>query len=153
MRVLMLNPPFFPKYSRSSRSPAVTKGGTLYPPIWLAYATGVLEKEGHTVKLVDAPAVPLSEEQVLQIVREFKPDLAVLDTSTASIKNDVNVLEKVKKAHNCFAVLVGTHVSALSKETMQMSKEIDAVCIQEYDYTLRDLANELSKKKPKLEKV
>jgi len=149
----MLNPPFFPKYSRSSRSPCVTKGGTIYYPIWLAYATGVLEKAGHEVKLVDAPAVPLSREQVLGIVKDFKPDMAVLDTSTASIKNDVEVLEEIKKAHDCFGVLVGTHVSALPKETLRMSKAVDAVCVQEYDYTLRELAEELGKKKPALGKV
>lgn len=148
----MLNPPFFPKYSRSSRSPAVTKGGTIYYPLWLAYATGVLEKEGHEVKLVDAPAVPLGEEEVLQIVKEFRPDMAVLDTSTASIKNDVRVLEGIKKVHECFGVLVGTHVSALPKETMEMSGAIDAVCVQEYDYTLRELAKAVEKKQG-LEKV
>ncbi len=149
----MLNPPFFPKFSRSSRSPAVTKGGTIYYCIWLAYATGVLEKAGHEVKLVDAPAVPISEKKVLAIIRRFKPEMVVLDTSTASIHNDVEVLRKVKKAHKCFGVLVGTHVSALPLETMEMSNAIDAVCIQEYDYTLRDLAKELGKKKPALAKV
>jgi len=153
MRILLLNPPFFPKYSRSSRSPAVTKGGTIYYPLWLAYATGVLEKAGHKVKLVDAPAVPLSEKQVLKIVKKFKPDLAVLDTSTASIHNDIRILENIKKAWQCFAVLVGTHVSALPKETMKLSKAIDAVCMQEYDYTLRDLAKALEKKKPELGNV
>ena len=149
----MLNPPFFPKFSRSSRSPAVTKGGTIYFPLWLAYATGVLEKEGHDVKLVDAPAALLSEKDVLKIVKEFKPELVVLDTSTASIKNDVNVLEKIKKAHKCFGVLVGTHVSALPKETLRTSKAIDAVCVQEYDYTLKELAKELGRKKQDLAKV
>jgi len=153
MRILLLNPPFFPRYSRSSRSPAVTKGGTIYFPIWLAYATGVLEKEGHECNLVDAPAVPLDEEKVLEIVREFRPEMVVLDTSTASIKNDVKVLERIKGAWDCFAVLVGTHVSALPVETMQLSKKIDAVCVQEYDYTLRALAAELGKKKPALETV
>ena len=149
----MLNAPFIPKYSRSSRSPAVTKGGTIYYPLWLAYATGVLEKEGHEVKLVDAPAVPLSEEQTLKIAKEFSPQICVLDTSTASIHNDVAVLEKIKKQSPCFGVLVGPHASALPEKTMEMSSAIDAVCVQEYDYTLRELAEELSKKKPALAKV
>jgi radical SAM superfamily enzyme YgiQ (UPF0313 family) len=153
MRILMLNPPFFPKFSRSSRSPAVTKGGTIYYPLWLSYATGVLERAGHEIRLVDAPAIPLTEKQVLGIVGKFKPDLAVLDTSTASIKNDIKVLEGIKKTHKCFGVLVGTHVSALPKETMKMSRAIDAVCVQEYDYTLRDLAGELGRKRPQLGKV
>ncbi|MEK7376778.1 MAG: hypothetical protein AABZ57_06425, partial [Candidatus Margulisiibacteriota bacterium] len=56
IKVLLLNPPFFPKFSRSQRSPAVIKSGTLYYPIWLAYATGALEKAGIETSLIDAPA-------------------------------------------------------------------------------------------------
>ena len=78
----MLNPPFLKRFSRAQRSPAVIKSGTLYYPIWLAYATGALEKEGHCVKLVDAPAEKLSLDDVLAMVRDFKPQLAVLDTGT-----------------------------------------------------------------------
>src|SRR3989344_3564005 len=98
MRILMLNPPFLPRFSRSSRSPAVTKGGTIYYCIWLAYATGVLEKAGHECRLVDAPAENISLEKVIEIAKEFKPQMAVLDTSTPSIYNDVKVLEKIKAA-------------------------------------------------------
>ena len=48
-KVVMLNPPFLAKYSKSSRSPAVTKSGTIYFPLWLAYAAGVLDKKGYIV--------------------------------------------------------------------------------------------------------
>ena len=51
MKVFMLNPPFLAKFSRFSRSPAVTKSGTIYYPIWHAYATGLLENEGHGLNL------------------------------------------------------------------------------------------------------
>ena len=66
MRVLLLNPPFkteHGKYSRDQRSPAITKSGTLYYPVWLAYATGVLEQAGYAAKLVDACAdlIPLEQ--------------------------------------------------------------------------------------------
>ncbi len=153
MKILLLNPPFLPRFSRSSRSPAVTKGGTIYYPLWLSYATGVLEKAGHRCKLVDAPAEGISLEGVLEIAREFKPEMAVLDTSTASIHNDVRVLEKIKRQCECFGVLVGTHVSALPLETMKMSESIDAIAVREYDYTLRELAEELLGGKPGLENV
>ena len=56
MQILFLNPPFKGRFSRTSRSPAVTKGGTLYYPVWLALAAGVAEKEGHSVQFFDAPA-------------------------------------------------------------------------------------------------
>ncbi len=153
MRVLMLNPPFIGKFSRSSRSPAVPKGGTLYYPLWLSYATGVLENEGYEVKLIDAPASGFGVKKVINIVKKCKPELVVLDTSTPSIYNDVSVLEKIKAANKCFAVLVGPQVSALPEETLKISKDIDAIARHEYDYILRDLAAELGKKNPNLKKV
>jgi len=153
MKILMLNAPFHAKFSRSSRSPAVTKGGTIYYPLWLAYATGVLEKAGHNVKLIDAPARGLALENVVWMARDFRPEMLVVDASTPSVHNDVRVLEEIKKAHDCFAVLVGTHPSALPSETLRMSSAIDAVARHEYDYILRALAEELEKKKPLLKKV
>jgi radical SAM superfamily enzyme YgiQ (UPF0313 family) len=147
MRILVLNPPFFPKYSRNSRSPAVTKGGTIYYPLWLAYATGVLEKEGHDVKLVDAPASGKDLGDVREIAKKFNPEMLVCDTSTPSIYNDVKVLEQLKKERDFFSVLVGTHPSALPLETLKLSDAIDAVTVHEYDYTVRELAEKAEKKK------
>ena len=56
----MLNPPFKGRFSRSARSPAVAPSGTIYYPLWLAYATGVLEEAGFNVKFIDTPAEGLS---------------------------------------------------------------------------------------------
>lgn len=144
MNILMLNPPFHRKFSRSQRSPAVIKSGVIYYPIWLAYATGVLEREGFTVKLVDAPAAGLDLDHVLDLVREFRPRLVVVDTSTPSIANDVMVAEAVKAAEpGVFVLLVGPHVSSLPDDSMAMSPALDAVARREYEYTVRDLARAL----------
>lgn len=147
MKILMLNPPFLPKYSRFSRSPAVTKSGTIYYPIWHAYATGVLEKEGHEVKLIDAPADGLSKEDCYNIAREFKPVMAVIYTSTPSIYNDVEVAGNIKDLlPDCFVVLTGPHVSALSEESLGIDKRIDAIARREYDMTLLEVAKKLENK-------
>ncbi|MCX6820752.1 MAG: cobalamin-dependent protein [Candidatus Aenigmarchaeota archaeon] len=143
MKVLLLNPPFLPKYSRNSRSPAVTKGGTLYYPIWLSYAAGVLEKEGFEVKLMDAPAQGLMLEQTVAMAAEFGPKMVVIDTSTPSIYDDVKTAAKIKQATNAFVVMVGTHVSAMPEETLDLGDGVDAVATHEYDYTLPELARAL----------
>ena len=141
MNILMLNPPFIGKFSRTSRSPAVTKGGTIYYPFWMAYATGVLEEAGFNIKLIDAPADGLTIEDVIDKVKGFPPRLVVLDTSTPSIYSDVNIGETLKDTFpDSFVVLVGTHPSALPDETLRLSLKIDAVARRECDYTLRDLA-------------
>jgi radical SAM superfamily enzyme YgiQ (UPF0313 family) len=138
-------------YSRSSRSPAVTKSSTLYYPIYLSYATGVLEEAGFEVKLVDAVAMDYGREDVLKIIKEFKPALTVVDTSTPSICNDIEVAGAIKDAVDTFIVMVGTHVSALPDEVLESSRKIDAIARHEYDYTILDLAR--SMEGAKLKKV
>jgi anaerobic magnesium-protoporphyrin IX monomethyl ester cyclase len=141
MNVLALNPPFHPRYSRSQRSPAVIKSGVMYYPIWLAYATGVLEQDGFAVKLVDAPAAGYELPDVLGLTDELQPRLVVIDTSTPSIHNDAEVAEAIKsRVPDAFILLVGSHVTALPEESLQISSVVDAVVRGEYDDTVRDVA-------------
>jgi anaerobic magnesium-protoporphyrin IX monomethyl ester cyclase len=139
MRVLFLNPPFHPRFSREQRSPAVTKSGTLYYPKWLAHAAGVAIKSGHDVDLVDAPAAGYSVQAVIDRIAAKNIEAVICDTSTPSILNDVSVIEALVAARPTLHVLlVGRHVSSLPKETLAMSTSLKAVAIREYEYTVRD---------------
>ncbi len=147
MNILLLNPPFLKKFSRPQRSPAVTKSGTLYFPMWLAYAAGVLEESGFEVDLIDAPADNYDLTYCIKRAKEFAPGLIVIDTSTPSIYHDIEVAGRLKaELPAAFIVLVGTHVSALPEETLDIDNRVDAVAQYEYDYTLVDLAKALSEK-------
>ena len=75
MKVLLLNPPFIDKYSKSSRSPAVTKSGTIYFPLWLSYAAGVLDKEGYELKAY------IGEEEVNTITVNDNMNVRLVYTS------------------------------------------------------------------------
>jgi len=145
VRILFLNPPFLPNFSRASRSPAVAKSATLYYPIFLAYATAASEAEGFETLLLDAPAMELTLRNVVERAREWKPDLIVIDTSTPSIDNDVMVASELKQATAGRVCLVGTHVSALPDETLRLSPSLDFAAVREYDYTVRDLGRLLSR--------
>lgn len=146
MNIFVVNPPFLKKYSRPQRSPAVTKSGTLYFPIWLAYCVGMLKSRGFEVQFIDAPAQDMDLSGVIALMQEHEPGLAVLDTSTPSIFNDIAVAETIKQVlPRVFLVLVGTHVSALPEETMIASPAIDAVTRGEYDLTILELAQVLTK--------
>jgi len=148
MKLLLLNPPFLKNFSRQSRSPCVTKGGTLYYPYFLAYATGAVEKAGLTAKLVDAVANDWSREQTVGFAKEFNPGLIVIDTSTPSMVNDMQVADALKEAlPDAHITLVGTHPTALPEEVLNGCKA-DSVCRGEYDHTVRDLAIALKEGKP-----
>lgn len=147
MKILVLNPPYLKNFSRPQRSPAVTKSGTLYFPMWLAYAVGVLEEAGHQVDFIDAPADGHDLEYVTGRTKKLDPELIVCDTSTPSIYNDVSVAGGLKDAcTSAFVVLTGTHVSALPEETLKIDARIDAVAIHEYEKTLLELAETLTNK-------
>ncbi len=148
MKIVCLNPPFkteYGRFSRTSRSPAISKSGTIYYPIWLCYAAGVLEEAGHKVKVVDSCSYQYDLRKTLQIVNEFKPDMAILDTSTPSIYSDVKTGVEIKKMlPYCFVLLMGTHPTALPEETLQLSEKIDAIAVGEADYSVRELAAKLT---------
>lgn len=144
MNVLLLNPPFIGRFSREQRSPAVTKSGTLYYPMWLCYAAGVLEEEGFRVKLIDAPASGTCVDDVLRVSKEFDPGFVVVDTSTPSIGNDFRVAQQMKKLlPECTTILVGPHVSACPEETLSLDEGVDMVARREYEYTILEVAQAL----------
>ncbi len=149
MKILMLNPPFMDKYSKSSRSPAVTKSGTIYFPLWLSYATGVLDKKGHDLKILDAPAKCLTRDDCLNQIKIFNPQLVVIDTSTPSINSDLAFTKLIKESlPNVKTCLVGTHVSATVSEILPEKADfVDFIARHEYDYTLPEIAEAIEGKR------
>ena len=143
MRIYLLNPPFVSGYSRSSRWAASGRGGTLYYPIWLAYATGLLKKEGHRVRLVDAVAWKWDKDSVLSDARKFKPELVIVYSNFPSLKNDAKMAKMLKDSTGAFSVVVGPPTSQFPEKILNYG--VDAVARYEYDFTLKELAEVLEK--------
>ncbi|MDO8647822.1 MAG: radical SAM protein [Candidatus Diapherotrites archaeon] len=146
MNVLFLNPPFKGSFNREVRFQAVSPQKALHPPIMLAYAAAVCEKEGHRVDLIDSPALDMGMEETLQHAVKFAPDLIVLLTSTASVKSDGEFAKKLKKATGAKTVAVGVHASSMPEDTLK--KGFDIIARGEYENTIKDLA--AGKKLPKI---
>jgi anaerobic magnesium-protoporphyrin IX monomethyl ester cyclase len=154
LKILFANPPFLGRFSRSQRSPGVIKSGTMYYPYWLAHAAAVAEKYGHEIHLLDCPAGAKSKEDMAQKVREFQPHLIVMESVTASWNNDLQIAAYIKNTYAETKIcLTGTHVTSMWHETLQREPAVDFVAIGEFDYTIRDLADELQRKRQRLHKV
>ena len=139
MKVYMLNPPYMPHFGRAMRWQDTGRGGTLYYPIWLSYATGVVEQYYKT-RLVDAPAWNWSIKDVVNDARKFNPDLIVLDSSFPSLNNDIFVAETLKENAHCRIALVGPPASQFPEKILE-SKGIDIVARFEYDFTIKEVAD------------
>jgi len=144
MRIYLLNPPYIENFVRCGRWQGVTaRGGTLYYPIWLAYAAGVLEKIGHEVRLVDAVAWRWDRNKVLENARKFKPGLVVVDSNFSSLQNDINVAKIIKENTGAISVIVGPPASQFPEKIL--NNGIDIVARFEYDFTLSDIAETIDK--------
>lgn len=139
MNVLFLNPPFLDHFSRESRSPAVTKSGTLYFPKWLSYAAGIALHHGYQVDFLDAPAKCVKVPYVLDRIEAKQIEALVCDCSTPSIVNDLDVVDKIADRFPKLPMLmVGRHVSVFPEETLRSSRSLRYVAVREYDYIVRD---------------
>ena len=144
MKIYMLHPPFvlngqeIPKFFRCTRwQGGTTRGGTYWYPIWLSYATGVVESNGHKVRLVDAPAWNWKLNDVINDAKKISPDLVVVDSNFSSLKNDCNVAKLLKDETGAVSVLVGPPASQFPEKILNSG--VDIVARFEYDFTIGDI--------------
>lgn len=146
MKIYLLNPPFLKNFVRCGRWQGVAaRGKTLYYPLWLSYAAGYLEKEGHEIRLVDAIAKEWNYEETINDVVQFNPDLLVVDSNFSSLNNDINFANKIMNKMDTLTVLVGPPASQFTEEILE--KGIDFVARFEFELTLKEIAESLENNK------
>ena len=139
----MLNPPYLPHFGRGARWQEIGRAGTLYYPIWLSYATAVVEQE-HETKLVDAVARNWNVEDVIDDVKRFNPDLLVIDSSFPSLNNDVTVSAEIKNSCDGLIVLIGPPASQFPDYILS-NGGVDIVARFECDFTVKEIADKMKR--------
>lgn len=137
---IFINGPFLEGFSRESRSPAVTKSGTLYYPAWLAYACGYAEENFFKCKLIDSVADKISFENSINLVVNQNPFIIVIGTSTPSIDADLLFARELKaKLPFSLIILVGTHASSCAASIVAEFDFIDIIARREYDLIIVEI--------------
>lgn len=138
MKVYLLNPPYGDfLYQRDMRWQESGRGGTYNYPLWLSYATGMLEQVGFECKLIDAPAISYGMKDVLNDIKSYNPSIVVVNTSFPSYKNDLEVAKQIK-SHGYVIAMVGTPANQYAQDMLE-SGFVDYVARLEFDFVLRDL--------------
>jgi len=140
--VFVLNPPVAQDFCRSARWAARSRGRVQRHPDWLLTAVAVLEEAGFSVHFLDGAALNLELREVLPALKNSRPGLLVLHTTTPSIDSDLGYASLARELlPNCRTVAVGPQVTAEPEDTLKRANgTLDAVVRGEYDYTLRELA-------------
>ena len=135
MKIVLCNAPWEEKgrygCRAGSRWPYLT-GPPLYVPFpfFLAYATSYLLSNGIDAEFYDAIALGHSTQQFYNNVKNLKPDIILLETSTPSIDNDLKIAFHLSQiAEIC---LTGPHVSTFA-ETIIKNSYISYILKGEYE--------------------
>lgn len=114
------------------------------PPLGLAMIAAVLMENGYDVKILDLPALGLSEEIIPEIVSKEKPDVVGITALTPAIDSAIKTAELVKKTgNNIPIVLGGSHGTILPEETLCSTPAIDVVVRGEGEQTILELVKAL----------
>lgn len=141
-RVLFCNPPWQTQdrlgVRAGSRWPfTVPRNGQRKPPyipfpFFLAYAASRSKAEGNEVELIDAIAEGLLPQEFMARVKDFRPDITVIETSTPSIDFDLGWAGAIKTGTGSEIMLVGPHATIFAS-TLSRLPQVDRICCGEFD--------------------
>ena len=137
MNTLFLQPPSFDGFDggAGSRYQAKREIKSFWYPTWLAQPAALIPGS----RLIDAPPARLGMEPVL--ADAMKRDLVVLHTSTPSFASDVKVAQALKDAKPSLKIgMVGAKVAVQPEESLLKGAPIDFVARNEFDFTLKEVA-------------
>src|SRR3989338_4988125 len=99
MRTYLLNPTLDQKdpYIREGRCmQKASSWATIWPPITLAVLAELARLKGE-VRLLDGNVEGMSQDGLIAELRDFRPDLVVINTGFPSIDEDMLVARKIKE--------------------------------------------------------
>jgi len=109
-------------------------------PFFLAYTASVLLRHGISVRVIDAIAEYMEQDDFKGLVDELEPSLLVAEVSTPSLKNDLDLLARIRKKDTKIAVC-GLDFNIREQGFLKENDFIDFVMIGEYEYTALELIN------------
>jgi radical SAM superfamily enzyme YgiQ (UPF0313 family) len=139
--ILFVNPPspdgyiYIRDINRSGRR---TRELTLWPQTSLAYLAAVAKQAGYKVDLLDCIAEEISWNEYLDYVKKYEPKWTVVQAITSVVTNDVYATY-LGKRYNSRTVVVGPHITALPRETMEAFPSVDFGILGEPEETLREM--------------
>jgi len=132
LKVLVLNPPTKDvRFSRDGR--CQSEEGTwldTFPPVYLASIAGAI-REKYNVKLIDCMGSKIKFGECMQMIKDYNPDFAVINTSTPTILMDLETAKLIKESTNAKIIMYGEHITARYKHLLENYSQLDYAIIGE----------------------
>jgi anaerobic magnesium-protoporphyrin IX monomethyl ester cyclase len=143
MNVLFINP-----YSTTKNYQALAdKYAAIETPTWALLLAESCRSKGFKVGILDANAERLNSEETFKKIVSIKPSFICLvvygqnvNAGTTNMAGAMELANYIKSNQPDFKIgLIGSHIQALPKETMEKEKSIDIGFINEGVYALHNL--------------
>ncbi|TKJ41601.1 hypothetical protein CEE37_03280 [candidate division LCP-89 bacterium B3_LCP] len=149
MKVHLINPPSPGDFGFTREGRCMQKEGvwtTTWPPISLTESAAVLQQKGHDVRVNDCSVEGVDTEKLKGILKEFAPDLVVMNSTTPSLNFDMTMPPLIKEVLPTAKIAAfGIHVGALPEESFALTDALDFIVRGEPELTIVDLADRLEK--------
>jgi radical SAM superfamily enzyme YgiQ (UPF0313 family) len=134
--LLLIQPPVHLQQSEMGAS-------QVSPNIGLAYIAACQRKLGRAVALIDAHALRLDIEQIVEQAEKLRPTVVGISAMTYQIFPAALVAEAIKRAlPGTVCVLGGAHATAVPERTMLEFSSFDAVMIGEGDWRIGEVLDQ-----------
>lgn len=117
---------------------------TIWPQTSLASLAAVAKRAGYSVGLLDCIATKMSWDEYLNYIKEGRPRWTIVEAIPSVLINDVYATY-LGKRYGSNTVVVGPHITALPRETMESFPTIDFCVLGEAEETLEELLNVVDK--------
>lgn len=142
-RVFLMNPPSG-LYRRDDRCQSRVDDQTVrvvFPPIDLAVLAAVARDAGSEVFLRDYPAVRGSSADFHRDIRDFQPQILLLNATAHTLRDDLALLAPVRREFpDLCTIAKGESIAARAEKTLEDHPELDAVLFGEAEDTLLQFA-------------
>lgn len=148
MKVSVAYPPLSsdkgtPLLSQNRQFQWFTNPTYIYPMV-PAYAASLMASRGHTVTFDDGIADEMTYEDFKRDLVAKAPDVVAMETKTPVVTRHWKIVADLKAAlPGATIVLMGDHVTALPRETMENSPVDYVICGGDFDFILADLVDHL----------
>ena len=140
LRTLFLQAPSFDGFDggAGARYQMKREIKSFWYPTWLAQPAALVPDS----KLIDAPPHRTSLGEIAAQAKNY--DLVVLHTSTPSFASDLKTIAALKEVNpRLKAGMIGAKVAVDSEGSLKASEAVDFVARNEFDFTIRDVAEDL----------
>ncbi|MHA1369827.1 MAG: B12-binding domain-containing radical SAM protein [Promethearchaeota archaeon] len=117
-----------------------------HQPLGLSYIAAVLREDGHTVRVADALAENMSDENVLSIIEEFHPDLIGITTNISNSYKACVIAAHIRLTFPKIPVVMGGPWATTEYEYILNKRFATYIVIGEGEITIKELCEKLQER-------